>query len=820
MTNRCTKPGRVRITLFSVTLAFLAALLALSCGDSPAEPDPLLPPTIPVRPALAPLWTLYESTDGPEWHRRDNWLTDAPVDTWHGVTVDDQGRVSALDLTRNNLSGVIPRELGELAGLGRLSLDGNDLGGPIPPELGNLVNLKVLRLDNNGLEGSIPPELGRLVALEDLRLQENELTSGIPPELGDLVSLHDLWLNGNNLTGSIPSELGSLPGLVTLGLQENRLSGAIPLQLGNLGALRHLWLHDNDLSGSVPPEVGRLASLSSLFLSNNPGLTGALPLSLTALDRLATLETDGTALCAPVDPDFQAWIRSVTRRVPRCLDDTGPTTVYLTQAVQSRSIPVPLVADRSAWLRVFVTASDTTSELVPPVRATFYLNGAETHVAEIPVGTGVIPTTVNEARLTASANAEIPGEVIRPGLELVVEIDPERTLDAGLGVARRIPEAGRMAVDVLEVADLNLTLIPFLWSEAPDSAIVATIDAVAADPEGHSLLRDTRTLLPVAGVNVTAHEPVLSSSNDAQELRSQTATIRAMERGTGHYMGMMSGSVAGPAGVAAIRGHTSFSRPFPSVIAHELGHNMSLQHAPCGDPSGVDPAYPHDDGSIGSWGWGHVRFGRRQMISPGRPDLMSYCYPRWISGYHFNKALLFRVLDEGVTAAAATVPGASGTRSLLLWGGVDVAGTPFLEPAFVVDAPTALPERGSGAFELAGWTAEGDVLFSLSFDMPVVADAEGSSAFTFLLPASAEWAGDLATITLSGPGGTATLDGDTDRPMVILRNPRTGQVRAFLRDPPPAALAGGAVDAGALSPEPGLEALFSRGLPGPREWRR
>ena len=104
--------------------------------------------------------------------------------------------------------------------------------------------------------------------------------------------------------------------------------------------------------------------------------------------------------------------------------------------------------------------------------------------------------------------------------------------------------------------------------------------------------------------------------------------------------------------------------------------------------------------------------------------------------------------------------------------------------------------------------------------MPEIADADGASSFAFLVPVETGWAGDLAAITLSGPGGTATLDGDTDRPMVILRNPRTGQVRGFLRDPPAAALAGGAVDVGALSPERGLEALFSRGLPRPREWRR
>lgn len=138
----------------------------------------------------------------------------------------------------------------------------------------------------------------------------------------------------------------------------------------------------------------------------------------------------------------------------------------------------------------------------------------------------------------------------------------------------------------------------------------------------------------------------------------------------------------------------------------------------------------------------------------------------------------------------------------------------------MVDAPTALLAAGEGEFELSGRNADGDALFSLRFDMPEIADAEGRSSFAFALPVETSWSAELASITLSGPGGTATLNGETDQPMVILRDPRSGQVRAFLRDPPRAALAGGRVDVGALSPEWGLEALFSRGLPGPREWRR
>ena len=706
----------------------LIVVVLLACEEATSGPASVPVPPLPssaLSGDRAALGALYEATGGPNWTRRDNWMSEAPVDAWQGVEANPAGDVLRLTLANNNL------------------------------------------------RGRIPPELGNLVALEKLELSRNRLAGLIPPELGHLASLEELQLSGNNLTGS------------------------------------------------VPPEFGRLTRLQLLSVSHNPRLAGPLPVSLMVLDRLERIETAGTALCASADPDFQAWTLGVTGQLPRCLDDTGPTTVYLTQAVQSRSIPVPLVADRSALLRVFVTVPDSTTATIPPVRATFHVDGVKTYTAEIPAGGGVIPTTVSEDRWAASANARIPGEVMRPGLELVVEIDPEGRLDASLGISRRIPEQGRLTVDVLEMPVLELTLIPFLWGEAPDEEIVEIIDAMAADPERHPLLHDTRTLLPVSGLKVTAHEPVLSSSNLDLDLIRQTRLIRIFEHGDGHYMGMMSGPMAGAAGRGEIAGRTSVSRPYSPTIAHELGHNMNLLHAPCGNPDRVDPSYPHANGTIGDWGYDYWQ----SLVAPGaHRDLMSYCNPKWISGYHFNRALQFRVADEDPAPAATrggdVAAGGRSARSLLLWGGVDAAGMPFLEPAFVVDAPTTLPETGAGAFELEGRTRGGEVLFSLGFDMPEVADGGGNSAFVFVLPTDPQWPGELASIVLSGPGGTALLDGDTDRPMLILRNARTGQVRAFLSDPPPASLAGSVVDVGALPPEPGLDALFSRGLPAPREWRR
>ena len=97
--------------------------------------------------------------------------------------------------------------------------------------------------------------------------------------------------------------------------------------------------------------------------------------------------------------------------------------------------------------------------------------------------------------------------------------------------------------------------------------------------------------------------------------------------------------------------------------------------------------------------------------------------------------------------------------------------------------------------------------------MPQVVDGDGGAAFAFVVPVQPTWVGNLATITLSGPGGSATLDGDSNRPMAILRDSLTGQVRGILDAP---AQADGAV-ASAYS---GLEMVFSRGIPDVAAWRR
>ena len=121
------------------------------------------------------LVALYNATNGPNWRNNTNWLSAAPLNQWHGVTTDANGRVTRLDLSGNGLSGTLPSELGRLTNLEYLYLFTNQLSGSLPSSLGNLTNLKELDLRYNQLSGSLPSSLGNLTNLQRLWLGGNQL---------------------------------------------------------------------------------------------------------------------------------------------------------------------------------------------------------------------------------------------------------------------------------------------------------------------------------------------------------------------------------------------------------------------------------------------------------------------------------------------------------------------------------------------------------------------------------------------------------------------------------------------------------------------
>ena len=289
-------------------------------------------------PDRAALVAFYNATGEANWTNNTNWLTNAPVGQWYGVTTDDNGWVTEINLTRNQVKGEIPPELanltnlkvlalganeltgtipswlGSLANLEELYLWGNELTGGIPSELANHANLVELHLADNQLTGEIPVELGNLANLKVLALSGNELTGTIPTWLGSLANLKELYLWGNELTGEMPSELGNLVNLTELRIGGNQLSGEIPPELVNLASLQGLDLYGNQLDGEIPPELGNLANLTWLYLGGNQ-LRGEIPPELGNLANLEVLDLDSSQLSGEIPPELDNLANLVELRL-------------------------------------------------------------------------------------------------------------------------------------------------------------------------------------------------------------------------------------------------------------------------------------------------------------------------------------------------------------------------------------------------------------------------------------------------------------------------------------------------------------------------
>ncbi|MEQ9298225.1 MAG: T9SS type A sorting domain-containing protein [Cyclobacteriaceae bacterium] len=252
----------------------------------------------------------YENTGGDNWKYNTNWLT-GNIDTWYGVTLNGDWRVSELSLPDNELSGELPSEMPNLSELERLDLSANNLSGSIPSTIGQFEKLEVLVLANNyDLSGSVPLSL---MTIENLGLSEvrgafsfrntnvcepnnklfenwvedrNVYGSGLVCEInGNLTSdslalvkfyfdnFGDDWLNN---TGWLNAPVGQWYGIKILDnrvseldLGNNGLKGDLSISLADLVALRKIDLSNNQLTGSIPSELDQLENVTYFNLSSN-----------------------------------------------------------------------------------------------------------------------------------------------------------------------------------------------------------------------------------------------------------------------------------------------------------------------------------------------------------------------------------------------------------------------------------------------------------------------------------------------------------------------------------------------------------------------
>lgn len=334
------------------------------------------------------------------------------------------------------------------------------------------------------------------------------------------------------------------------------------------------------------------------------------------------------------------------------------TTAYVVQSVQRRDGTVDLVLGKRSMLRAFVTSTlprpwpdSVTADVVAEapggaVRKRFRLERGR------PRNDTGLPETVQEWDLSSSYNVLFPDGVVVPGNGLHITTQAHFSPAARLSLS---PESSYTHFQRLAVhhpaKEFRLVVIPFhTGDETANGRLDARVGQLdRADPFFTLALES----LPLGHFTLEVREPMRIDPAVHGSICTWLDLLDAQRSGdqNSFYYGVFNywaSDTGGPyAGCAYLShptavGFIGIDRPgrAAGTFAHEIGHNLSLRHAPCGGPANVDPDFPYSGGTIGVWGY---RPSTGEVVANEVPDLMSYCGTgsEWISDYHFEKALAF-----------------------------------------------------------------------------------------------------------------------------------------------------------------------------------
>jgi hypothetical protein len=318
-----------------------------------------------------------------------------------------------------------------------------------------------------------------------------------------------------------------------------------------------------------------------------------------------------------------------------------------------------VVADKAALLRVFVQPTYTEPhDLV--ARVVVQTPGASPHVVE---KRAQISSASFEEQPLTTFNFAVPADQITPNAEYAVELFDCTDL-TGTAPGVRYPTSGLQRLAPRVTGSLKIKIVPVAYTADGSKRL--------PDTSSQQLERYRNLLLsmyPVTSIELTQREAVSTAENLAVEggwpsLLDAMRALRSSDNAPSdvYYYGLVVpgadlGSYCGEACVTGIAfvapeggddqragfgiGYGDETSAY--TMAHEIGHLHGRHHAPCGVEG--DTAFPYSGAFIGDWGYDAAQ---GELLAPATyRDVMSYCWPQWISDYSYQ-AILERV--EAVNA--------------------------------------------------------------------------------------------------------------------------------------------------------------------------
>jgi peptidase M66-like protein len=326
----------------------------------------------------------------------------------------------------------------------------------------------------------------------------------------------------------------------------------------------------------------------------------------------------------------------------------------------------PIVLNKPGILRVFVEPGS--------------LFHARQLTAALQFGAGPsgAPLTSTKLIRAASANGDFSTTFNFPMDAASVVADASYSVvvqDGVVGpVLARYPVAGQSALNPVSAGKtLNVVVVPLV--------VAGVVPNTSADAMS-SFRSRVLSMYPLGDLTISVHAPVTSSiaigpSTGWSQLLDALYALRAKDAPANnvYYYGMFTPAqrfdqycvtdctvgLSNVAGLHEVESRGSIglgifadgsNSDAPDTMAHELGHALGREHAPCGNPSGPDKLFPYEGGKVGVWGFDSLN---HLLLDPSvYGDVMGYCSPDWISDYTYS-AIFDRIqyVNAAVTGSQA-----------------------------------------------------------------------------------------------------------------------------------------------------------------------
>jgi hypothetical protein len=460
-------------------------------------------------------------------------------------------------------------------------------------------------------------------------------------------------------------------------------------------------------------------------------------------------------------------------------DDIAITGVWWTQAAQDSSGSVPMI--RKGRHAVAIVSTTSTVEVGVPMQFVLRLFDAfgvmtSADTIETPVAAGA------RSHDESVIQFMIPPSRLTVGMRWEIVRDP-RGVHGDLNANNdRYPAVAHAELSVKTPARIRLRFVPVALTGYPLQPQAVDISSATL------LLAYFRQFIPHGEFEVTV-APVFGSSADfglptasatgafwsSLMLQLDAARLADSANSDAHWIGVFrppsgySNYLA--TGVGYIPTEGTATGPFTRTLSmmmlqqasllqlsnlftHELGHNLGLRHAPCGNAGAPDPNYPDPAGRIGvgshntyNWQTGVTTRALRVIGTLG--DFMSYCDAGWIGAYNYNKILNFR--GEADPALHAS----SHRQRVLLVQGTVTHDVPSIANISHINAEPSTDEL-DGAWRLELLDETGAVLLSQRINLGSWSHLEGVRPFGVAVAIDALLESRVRQVRITGPSGQLT----------------------------------------------------------------